>query len=242
MWKKKGAKQEAAEFVQNLVVSSQTESSQIDPKDSKVYVVNLGMATDAIESGKVKKLQESGIIELRDVVEQYLAIGALSRIAGGGARRLLSASVIIDKTLSERKETILNPVLLEKRREELKVNIESSEEKLTKIKNIVSAKIEALTLQLIPVISEPFDSAIQRISSNTSREQLRNVQSSLGLKFSSAMSALTTKFQRGIIEISDEAKSNLISSLGVTTWDFSASGLGSEVFSTSFLSESMVLV
>lgn len=240
MWKKKGAKQEAAEFVQNLVVSSQTESSQIDPKDSKVYVVNLGMATDAIESGKVKKLQESGITELRDVVEQYLAIGALSRIAGGGARRLLSASVIIDKTLSERKETILNPVLLEKRREELKVNIESSEEKLTKIKNIVSAKIEALTLQLIPVISEPFDSTIQRMSSNTSREQLRNVQSSLGLKFSSAMSALTTKFQRGIIEISDEAKSNLISSLGVTTWEFSTSGLGSEVFSTSFMSESMI--
>jgi hypothetical protein len=223
VWKKKGAREEIAEYLRELIDGAVPPSSDLHTDDRRVFVMNLGLAADAIESGSKKKLYDSGFLEFRDELEEFLASGALQRIAEGSGKRLLRAAAVIEGTLKERSAAIKNPSHAQRIREELQTSIKQSSIAMDQIATRVSSSVEKLTIELEEVVSSSYRKSLNSVSTTTNRQALREAVSRLSIESAATASVLVNQIQRDLLPVVENARLSLAESLSVSSWTYSPS-------------------
>ena len=237
IWKRKGAREEIAEYLTEIIDGASEGAVDFNSDDRRVYVMNLKMATDGIESGSTKKLSESGLLELQTQLEDFLSAGVLDRVTDGAGKRLLRAAAVIEGTLRERVESIKNPGRVTEIRRELETSISASNQALDKITDEVSGSIARLTVELEEVIAHSYANSLASVTSTTDRAKLRDAIARLSVESATTTSVLINKMQRAMLPVIDKARDDLMKSLNVSSWNFTPSDSMGSLLATRDFSE-----
>jgi hypothetical protein len=239
IWKRKGARKEIEEYVESIIEGAAS-GVELHEGDRRVFVINLKMATDGQESGSIKKIKDSGLLELRENLEEFLSTGALDRIASGAGKRLMRAAAVIEGTLQDRAESIKNPSRVKQMRDELQQSIVESEQTLDAILKRVTADVERITITLESFIDSSYATTLNQVSSSTKRATLRTAISRLPVETATISSTLINKIQREMMPVVESARNDLFSSLNVSSWTFSPNDSLGGLMSTKSFSEIQV--
>jgi ribosome biogenesis GTPase A len=220
IWKQKGAREEIANYLQEVIEGTVPSDSDLHNDDRHVFLINLKMATDGIESGSQKKVNDSGLSELQLELEAFLTTGALDRITNGAGKRLLRAAEVIEGTLKDRSLAIHNPDRVKQIRDELHTSVTASNQALDSISNYVNTAISRLTIDLETVISDAHANHLRSVSATTDRDKLRNAVARLSVESATTSSVLISRVQREMIPIIEKARNELFESFSVSSWTF----------------------
>lgn len=220
IWKRKGARQEIDEYLSEIITGAVTEDSELHADDRRVFIMNLKMATDGIESGSQKKVNESGLSDLQLELEEFLATGVLDRIVEGAGKRLMRAAGVIEGTLRERAAAIKNPERVIEIRDELQTSIAQSNSALDNIAREISSTIDRLTIELEGVISAGYSKSLNAVSASTDRGHIQNAISRLSVESAATSSLLISRIQQEMLPVIEKARNDLFESLSVSSWSY----------------------
>lgn len=220
VWEDLTARAEVAGYVTELVASAASSGADISPEDVRVFAANLGAARTAQRQGDDAGLDRSGIVQLKDAIEDFLSSGALGRIAVAATRRLTQAADVIRNTLLNRRQIINSPERVELMRAELANSIKVSESLVDGIMEGVSLRCEQLREELDRIARQPFENARSVIESSRERTVLRDLQTRMSINASTASSQIAAKMNKVGTQIVSEARTSLARDLQVTSWSF----------------------
>lgn len=220
VWRKKGARKEAVEYVEELLAEANSSGSSFDRSDARVFAVNLGMARDGQDDNDERKVTQSGLPALQEAIETFLAGGALPRIASSAARRLLKVGSVIEATLTERQEALSNPGRVIVKRQELEKTLAHSSSVLQRIIDSALSECERLRLELEDVAAQPFRAARSSIAASSRRSILRSLESRMSIEAGTAASRLSSAMLRRSSDIVASTRNQLTVEVGASTWAF----------------------
>lgn len=220
VWKQKGSREEMAEYLEEILDGAVPPDSDLHADDRRVFVMNLKLATEGVESSSAKKLAESGFEAFRQELEEFLATGALQRVTEGAGKRLLRAAAVIEGTLRERSSAIKDPQRAKQIREELQVSIKQSSDAMAQVSSYVSTSIERLTIELEGVVSSGYSKSLSAVSATTERATLREAISRLSVESAAVASTLVNRIQRDLLPVVEKARNDLAASLSVSSWSY----------------------
>jgi len=220
LWKRKGAREEMAEYLEEILDGAVPPDSDLHADDRRVFVINLKLATEGVESSSAKKLAESGFGAFREELEEFLSTGALQRVTEGAGKRLLRAAAVIEGTLRERSSAIKDPQRAKQIREELQVSIKQSSDAMAQVSSYVSTSIERLTIELEGVVSSGYSKSLSAVSATTERAKLREAISRLSVESAAVASTLVNRIQRDLLPVVEKARNDLAASLSVSSWSY----------------------
>lgn len=234
VWKNTSARREVTDYVTELVQSASKSGADINEEDIRIFGANLGDARNAQISGKAKKIADSGIVEIKEAVEEFLTTGALERIGISASRRLLEASEVIRKTLVSRKVAIQSPATVEKMRADLTASINRSETAVDRIMESVRLRCSALETELVIIATEPYSWARSILESTRKRTALRDLQTKLSIRASTSAARLASNVSKSATQIIGDARTTLARDLNVTNWEYSPSVVADSLFLADF--------
>lgn len=220
VWKQKGSREEMAKYLEEILDGAVPPDSDLHADDRRVFVINLKLATEGVESSSAKKLAESGFEAFRQELEEFLATGVLQRVTEGAGKRLLRAAAVIEGTLRERSSAIKDPQRAKQIREELQESIKQSSDAMAQVSSYVSTSIERLTIELEGVVSSGYSKSLSAVSATTERAKLREAISRLSVESAAVASTLVNRIQRDLLPVVEKARNDLAASLNVASWSY----------------------
>ena len=240
IWKKKGALDEIREYMSEVIDGSVAQNGELLSEDRRVFIVNLGMANEGFNENKLKKIEESGILQLKAELETFLTHGVLERVVVGAGKRLLRAADVIEGTLSERVNAIRNPSRAVQLKEELQSAISNSTNTLDKITERMNSEIRILSLEMSDKVASSYSHSLKALSGSKKRSDLRNIISRLSIQNATLSSELVLEVHRRMTPIIENARRELLASLNVASWSYTSSESIGSLLSTTDFSETMI--
>jgi Dynamin family len=214
VWNEEDDRKSVLDYVQKVVVDAAVASSEVAPKDIRLYAVNAKLGLTAIEEADDAAYEASGVAGLRRDLEDFLTRGALQAVTAGANERLARATSIVRGTLDKREQILNDPSRIESAVRDLDSAVEKSKQELQAIERTLTSEAQNLGTRLGDILSSPYESAMQGVAGATTIPELETAMRNLGNLASGALSQASTEFERSTAAILADAENRLIASFG----------------------------